>query len=82
MATLYVENVPDDLYEALRQRARASRRSISAETVLILQQMVPTPAEQRRRAAFYRRVRRIRSQDRHAAPGPSVEELLRQDRRR
>jgi plasmid stability protein len=31
MATLYVENVPDDRYEALRSRAKARRRSIAAE---------------------------------------------------
>jgi plasmid stability protein len=33
MATLYVENVPDDLYEALRNRARSQRRSIAAEVI-------------------------------------------------
>ena len=37
MATLYVENVPDDLYEALRQRARSHRKSIAAEVVSLLE---------------------------------------------
>jgi plasmid stability protein len=36
MPTLYVENVPNDLYEALRDRARRHRRSIAAEVVSLL----------------------------------------------
>lgn len=31
MATLYVENVPDDLYAALRARARHNRKSMLLE---------------------------------------------------
>ena len=31
MATLYVENVPDEVYEALRAQAKSNRRSIAAE---------------------------------------------------
>ena len=82
MATLYVEGVPDDLYEALRGQARSNRRSISAETILLLEQMVPTRGERERRAAIYRRILRIRRQAKPASPGPSTEELLREDRRR
>ena len=33
MATLYVENVPEDIYKALRKRARGNRRSIAAEVI-------------------------------------------------
>lgn len=36
MATLHVRNVPDDLYELLRERAAANDRSIGAETVQLL----------------------------------------------
>jgi plasmid stability protein len=36
MATLHVRNVPDDLYELLRDRAVANDRSIGAETVRLL----------------------------------------------
>ena len=49
MATLYVENVPDDIYKALRKRARANRKSIAAEVISLLQQFVPTEAELKRR---------------------------------
>jgi len=36
MPTLYVENVPKDLYEALRARARKNRNSIAAEVIEML----------------------------------------------
>jgi plasmid stability protein len=45
MAKLYVENVPDDLYKALRERARARRRSIAAEVLALLEENVPTEQE-------------------------------------
>jgi hypothetical protein len=38
MATLHVRNVPDELYELLRERASANDRSIGAETVQLLQE--------------------------------------------
>jgi hypothetical protein len=36
VATLHVRNVPDDLYELLRERAGANDRSIGAETIQLL----------------------------------------------
>ena len=36
MATLYVRNVPQDLYRRLRARARHNGRSINAESLEIL----------------------------------------------
>src|SRR5581483_5703623 len=36
MATLHVRNVPDELYELLRERAAANGRSIGAETCQLL----------------------------------------------
>ncbi len=38
MATLHVRNVPDELYELLRERAAGNDRSIGAETCQLLQQ--------------------------------------------
>jgi hypothetical protein len=37
MATLYVRDVPDDLYARLRDEAHGSRRSIGAAAIEILQ---------------------------------------------
>lgn len=36
MATLHVRNIPDRLYERIRERAEASSRSLSAEVVILL----------------------------------------------
>jgi plasmid stability protein len=38
MARLYVRNVPDEQYEALRRRARKNHRSIAAEVVAMLEE--------------------------------------------
>jgi len=64
MATLFVENIPDDLYEALRNRARQHRKSLAGEVLSLLEENVPTAAELRRRRQFLNRVQRIRSQNR------------------
>lgn len=36
MATLNVKNVPDDLYDQVRRRARRERRSLSQEVIVLL----------------------------------------------
>lgn len=83
MPTLYVENVPEELYEAIRARAQANRTSISAEVLLLLAENVPTPNEVARRKALLEHACRLRSR-RSPGPGPfpSSEEMLRQDRAR
>jgi len=81
MPTLYVENVPDDVYEALRERARGNRNSISAEVLSLLKQNVPTENELARRKDFLKRALRIRAR-RTGLSGPSSEEMQREDRRR
>ena len=83
MATLYVENIPDELYEALRKRARKNRKSISAEVIELLEQFVPTERELKARREFIRRLERLRSQPSPSpGPFPSTEEMLREDRSR
>jgi len=82
MPTLYVENVPAGIYASLRARARSNRRSISAETLSLLERVLPTASELRKRAAFYQRIQRIRRSAKRSSPGPSAEELLREDRSR
>jgi plasmid stability protein len=83
MATLYVENVPDDLYKALRQRARANRKSIAAEVITLLEQNIPTEEEMKRRRKFVKELERIRSSvTPRPGPFPSAEEMIREDRER
>ena len=83
MATLYVENVPDELYSALRERARQHRKSLAAEVLSLLEENVPTGAELKRRRQFLRRVERLGSrQARGSGPFPTTEQMLREDRAR
>ena len=83
MPTLYVENIPADLYAALRARARQRRTSISAEVLELLQRNVPTPKELARRRALMGRMLRISSRP-SPTPGrfPSAETMIEEDRRR
>jgi plasmid stability protein len=83
MATLYVENVPDDVYKALRKRARANNSSMAAEVIELLKQFVPTEAELKRRREFYDRLAELRARP-PLTPGPfpSAEEMIREDRER
>lgn len=83
MPTLYVENVPGDLYEALRLRAQANRKSISAEVLTLLAENVPTPVELARRKELVSRARKLRlRRPLRSTTFASSEELQREDRRR
>jgi plasmid stability protein len=83
MATLYVENVPDDVYKALRKQAKARNSSIAAEVIALLKQWVPTEAELSARREFVRRMKELSSrQPLTPGPFPSAEEMIREDRER
>jgi antitoxin FitA len=83
MATLYVENVPEDIYRALRKRARTQRKSIAAEVISLLQQNIPTEAELKRRRKAFEGLARLRAmQPLSTGPFPSAEEMIREDRER
>lgn len=61
MPTLYVENVPDELYKALRKRAKSNRKSIAAEVIDLLQRNIPTEAELRRRHKAFDELAKLRA---------------------
>jgi len=83
MATLYVENVPDAIYKALREQARKKRKSIAAEVIELLEQNVITADEIRQRREFARKLRELSGREPlSAGPFPSTEEMLREDRER
>jgi plasmid stability protein len=83
MPTLYVENVPDDIYKALRKRAKKNGTSMAAEVIGLLKQFVPTEADLKRRREFYDRMAELRARP-PLTPGPfpSAEEMIREDRER
>jgi plasmid stability protein len=83
MPTLYVENVPEDIYDALRSRAREHQNSISAEVLTLLKENVPTGKELARRKQLFNRALRIRAaRPRASGPFPTTEEMQRDDRLR
>ena len=83
MATLYVENVPDDLYKALKKRAKDNRTSVAAEIIDLLETWVPTEAELRRRERVFDELARIRATPPPGpGPFPTAEEMIREDRER
>jgi plasmid stability protein len=83
MATLYVENVPDDVYKALRKRAKKNGTSMAAEVIALLKQWIPTEAELKRRREFYDSLAELRNAPSPGpGPFPSAEEMIREDRNR
>lgn len=80
MATLYVRDMPDDLYAHLRDEARSSRRSIGAAAIEILQ------SELRERGELtigdlLKRAQKVRARAPRAATA-SVADEIRADRER
>lgn len=83
MPVLYVENVPDDLYQALRKRARENRKSIAAEVISLLERNIPTAKELQGRREFYKRMAELRARlPESSGSFPTAEEMIREDRDR
>ena len=83
MPTLYVENVPSNLYEALRKRAQSKRKSIAAEVLELLQDHVATEDEIKRRRRVIAELKKIRlTPSPRKGPFQSTEDMVREDRER
>ena len=83
MATLYVENVPNDLYEALRKRARSQRRSLAAEVLSLLESQIPTQKELKARKAAFRKLSELKfTKSSSGVSLPSSLDMIREDRER
>nr|BAL57940.1 hypothetical protein HGMM_F53C10C14 [uncultured Acetothermia bacterium]BAL58554.1 hypothetical conserved protein [Candidatus Acetothermum autotrophicum] len=77
MATLHVRNVPDRLYEALKARAQADGRSLSAEVLTILERALKRNDSQQKLLQSLQRRQRFSPTKTGA---PSSLELLREAR--
>ena len=80
MSILHVRNVPDDLYERVRQRAQAQKRSISAEVIVLLNRALAEAGPPQ--AELLADIRRRRFFRPSAADAPDSTTLLRQERER
>jgi len=82
MATLHVENVPNDLYRALRACARKRHRSIRAEILTLLADHLPTAKELRARQELLRKLEQGRLGTGSRGAFATTEEMQRKDRAR
>jgi len=80
MATLYVRDMPDELYARLRDEARDSRRSIGAAAIEILQSELRERSELTV-SELLKRARKVRARAVRAA-SVSVADEIRADRER
>jgi antitoxin FitA len=81
MATLYVRDVPSELYERLRREAASAKRSLSAETVELLRRsLAPRPGLSLEQ--LLRDSEQIRMKHSLPAGAPTAAELIRDDRDR
>jgi plasmid stability protein len=82
MATLYVRNFPDELYSKVKDKAAQSRRSVSAEVVMLVDEALRVEDKQEEQAEI---LRRIAERRRSYTPPPGATDtltLLREDRAR
>ena len=78
MPTLYIRNVPPEVYEALKSRAERQGRSVNAEALKILEEV----AERETGKAAVERFLELAKEIRKKMPsgGPSAAEIVRQMR--
>lgn len=80
MPILHVRNVPDRLYEQIREQAQAQNRSISAEVITLLQRALEQST--RPQDDILEGIRRRRFFRPAEADAPDSTSILRQDRGR
>lgn len=80
MAILHVRNVPDKLYERLKQRARTRRRSLSVEVLELLERGIDDLSEER--SVLLERIDRRREALREASGEFDSTTWIREDRER
>ena len=81
MPTLYVRDVPSELYERLRREAKSARRSLGGEAIELLRRGL-SPRSGVSLEQLLQDADRIRAK--HALPpgSPTAAELIREDRDR
>jgi antitoxin FitA len=88
MATLYVRNLPDDLYAKLQELAASEHRSINAQVITLLEQVLETeaqPTEEERRKnvpKLLEEIRVRRETRRTDVEWPDSTAMIREDRDR
>ena len=76
LPTLYIRNVPTEVYEALKARAKREGRSVNAEALAMLEEV----SERERGCSAVERLWAIAKEIRRAPGDPSAAEMIRQMR--
>ena len=77
MPALHIRDVPSDVVEALKERARSSGRSLNAELVALLAEGA---RRHRERGTLTRRLAEIADRVNLPPDAPKPEDLIREDR--
>jgi plasmid stability protein len=80
MATLFVKDFPDDVYEALKDRARENGRSLAAEVRFILQLAAPRRRSPKEIVESVRRLREKIAAEGRGLTNEQIVELIREGR--
>jgi plasmid stability protein len=80
MKTLYVRNVPDDLYWRIHTLAKVNNRSLNAQVIILLSQAMDTEKRCLEQVKVLNSIQRRRFKSPENAPISL--ELLREDRQR
>lgn len=78
MATLHVRNIPEALYQRLREQAKEQNRSLSAEVLIMLDRALRKPTTDQ--ASVLENIRRRRASYSTMDDVPDSATLLREDR--
>jgi len=82
MATLYVRNFPDELYETVQAIAGEDRQTIGAEVIDLMTEAITRVQRKRNRLAALDRIKQRRIHFRPTGDGKDSLALLREDRER
>lgn len=82
MATLYVRNFPDELYERLKKTAAQRRRSVAAEVVVLVDKAMDAEEAASQRLQALERIAERRRRNPQPPDAVDTLTLLREDRAR
>jgi plasmid stability protein len=77
MPTLYIRNVPVEVYEALKARAKREGRSVNAEVLSILEDVAE---RERRSESLTDRLRALAKEINYPPDAPRADEVIREAR--
>ena len=82
MATIYVRNCPDEMYERIKTRAAEGRRSVAAEILVLVDQALRSDDPVKRRLQALERIAERRRRNPQPPGAVDTLTLLREDRAR